>query len=167
MSSLLAGYDLFRILTDEHGNVAFIDQMGLPLSRSDVTWILRVAEQYLETYSDEDIERRWQERVEELDSPSRASVQREARQKAKTAGYVYLISGGGYYKIGKTTNLGDRRKQIGLQLPFEVSLRHAVHTEDIDRLELYWHERFASKRLNGEWFALTAEDVREFESWLP
>jgi hypothetical protein len=161
----LAGYELLQVFADEHGDVAFIDQMGLPLSRHDVNWILRCAEQYLERNSDEDIERRWEQRIEELDNSSLSWAKRETRQKAKTAGYVYLISGGGYYKIGKTTNLQDRRKQIGLQLPFEVSLRHAIQAEDIDRLEIYWHERFAGKRLNGEWFALTAEDVADFESW--
>jgi hypothetical protein len=32
----------------------------------------------------------------------------------------------------------------------------------VDYVEKHWHKRFASKRANGEWFALDGEDIDEF-----
>ncbi|MEM8723329.1 MAG: GIY-YIG nuclease family protein [Cyanobacteria bacterium P01_G01_bin.39] len=76
----------------------------------------------------------------------------------------YLIQGDGYFKIGKTTNLSIRSQQISLQLPFKVTLVHSISTNNIDEAERYWHTKFKSKRLNGEWFALVEGDVAEFLS---
>jgi hypothetical protein len=156
----LLGYELVQMSIDEHGNASIADQMGLPVSRSDAAWILHVVRRYLKLHSEEEIEEERLRRLENLDNTSSISVRKKRR---KSSGYVYLISGGGYYKVGKTTNLQVRQKQIGLKVPFQVSVEHAARTNDIDCLESYWHERFAAKRINGEWFTLTEADIAEFK----
>jgi Meiotically up-regulated gene 113 len=83
-------------------------------------------------------------------------------RKRKKHGFVYLLHGGGYYKIGKTTNLDSRHIAIGRQVPFEIELIHAIETSDISGLERYWHRRFKPGRGRGEWFTLSAEEVTEF-----
>ncbi len=89
--------------------------------------------------------------------------------KAPTAitGYVYLCKHGSRreYKIGRTNNPVRREGEIRLQLPEKLQPVHSIKTDDPAGIESYWHARFAAKRKEGEWFALTADDVRAFKRW--
>jgi hypothetical protein len=80
---------------------------------------------------------------------------------------VYLIKHGKgrEYKIGRTGNPLRREGQVALDLPNEVQPIHYIKTDDPVGIESYWHARFRTKRKRGEWFALTADDVRAFRRW--
>lgn len=81
-------------------------------------------------------------------------------------GSVYLLKGPGHrYKIGRTNAFGRRRRELGIQLPFETRKVHVIETDDPEGVETYWHQRFAAKRINSEWFELQAEDVAAFKRW--
>lgn len=77
-------------------------------------------------------------------------------------GVVYLIRAGRHFKVGRTTSLDRRTRQLAIQLPERAVAVHAIRTDDPAGIERYWHGRFAAQRLNGEWFALTAADVSAF-----
>ena len=78
-------------------------------------------------------------------------------------GDVYLMKSGHHYKIGRSNAAGRRAYELAIQLPERLEMVHAIRTDDAVGIERYWHQRYESKRLNGEWFALSKEDVAAFK----
>lgn len=78
---------------------------------------------------------------------------------------IYLIAGGGYHKIGRTSDLEGRLKTLRTNVPFEIKLL-AFGTrsfqKDCVRSELELHQRFnhARVRERSEWFKLSDEDTK-------
>jgi hypothetical protein len=95
--------------------------------------------------------------------PERKTGDTEKPSKPVIKGHVYLMRSGKYYKIGKSKHVGGREYQIGLKLPEEVKTLHSIVTDDPDGIEAYWHKRFEEKRAEGEWFALTSDDIKAFK----
>lgn len=65
-----------------------------------------------------------------------------------------LTDNSGLYKIGSTTNLNERLKQLSIGNP-NIQLCFYLKC-DVERI---LHDKFASKRVKGEWFKLTKEDL--------
>lgn len=80
-------------------------------------------------------------------------------------GFIYILQAGRWFKIGRTTDLGRRLKELRIQLPFKASLVYAAEVPQVKGCEQILHELFAKRRLNGEWFALTDADWRILEAW--
>jgi hypothetical protein len=78
-------------------------------------------------------------------------------------GYVYLARMGKHYKIGRTASVGRREYELAIQLPQKLALIHTITTDDPVGIEAYWHKRFEGRRGNGEWFELSAQDVKAFK----
>lgn len=98
----------------------------------------------------------------------RAAVDEDIAVETNTReGFVYMgllkIGKGRRYKIGKTNLVERRSNELSLQLPEKMALVHYINTDDIDGIEKYWHERFAQKNTNGEWFDLDSGDIKAFK----
>lgn len=94
--------------------------------------------------------------------------QREPKKpRVPRKGWIYVIGGNGYCKIGQTNDLKARMKAFDTKLPFPVTLIHTIPTEDMGAAEKRLHTHFKDKRAGGEWFALDEQDLawlKELES---
>ena len=77
----------------------------------------------------------------------------------KNPGFVYVLKGDRYYKIGRTIQLSKRLSQISPLLPFEVSMVGIIPAYDHHAAEAELHRMYADKRTNGEWFLLNDKDI--------
>ena len=84
-------------------------------------------------------------------------------ESASKTGHVYLLKHGKEYKIGKSTDASRRYKEIRTQMPYMTEEVHVIETDDPKGIEAYWHNRFKDKKLKGEWFKLSAADVKAFK----
>jgi len=78
-------------------------------------------------------------------------------------GYVYLMQFGKEYKIGTSNNVERRFRELKTQMPYEGKIIHTIVTGDPEGIEAYWHQYFNDKRLKGEWFKLSARDIKYFK----
>lgn len=104
--------------------------------------------------------------VAELCSPHVKDVRPEPANEPTPSvedyGHIYLIKSGRYHKIGRTSSLGRRERELAIQLPERAETIHTIATDDPSGIEAYWHRRFADRRKNGEWFELSAADIKAF-----
>ncbi|EGA90446.1 hypothetical protein GPDM_05446 [Planococcus donghaensis MPA1U2] len=79
----------------------------------------------------------------------------------KAPGYVYFVQEHmtGSFKIGKTKHIDKKMNVFNVKLPFENKLIFLIKSADYHQTELAFHEYFSDKRLEGEWFNLTREDL--------
>lgn len=76
-----------------------------------------------------------------------------------TAGFAYLIAGpDGLFKIGRSVKPDKRVRQIAPKR-FDLRLLFAIPTANPESLEGWLHQAFAHRRVKGEWFRLTEEEV--------
>jgi len=99
------------------------------------------------------------DRCLELLEEIRKVLEEDATPGAKD-GWVYILQlDGKACKIGRTTKLDDRIRNLGTKLPYEPELIHTIETNDIHWAERHLHRFFQNKRIRGEWFNLTEEDI--------
>jgi hypothetical protein len=80
------------------------------------------------------------------------------------AGFVYVIHGGGYYKIGRTVDPYTRLTPMMARAPFPFEALLLIPTSNMAQTERELHRTYAAQRTRGEWFNLTDADIAEIRS---
>lgn len=90
----------------------------------------------------------------------------EKEPKLKKSGHIYIMECGGKYKIGNSKNVEKRKKQLDNR-PFPVSIIYKSPViEEVYDIETMLHDVYKAKRISGEWFDLTDEDITEIKNYL-
>ena len=78
--------------------------------------------------------------------------------------YVYLVKGTHKgitrYKIGKANNVNDRIKRFEVKIPFDIDLEFSFLVKNSFEFESMLHRQYDKKRLSGEWFDLSEDDIK-------
>lgn len=83
-------------------------------------------------------------------------------------GYVYLVDSQiGVWKIGRSSVPVKRISKLDVVLPYDLEVSALIETKDMYSLESRLHDMYASKRVKGEWFKLTTEDIEYIKSLEP
>jgi len=89
----------------------------------------------------------------------------EAIPYSRYNGYVYIVwSDRQLYKIGRTNDVRRRMRELAKRGETGLRIVHTLQAQDMIQMEAYLHQRFASKRVTGEWYALAGEDVEYIKS---
>ena len=130
---------------------------GLMLSRADWIRFKRWIDTYYACVSDE-----------EIDAYNEVAAKRNAAKAQGSygdeddgLGYIYLLSSSvpNTYKIGKAIDVENRLKGHLRNYPIEIRIEHTVWVHNRTKAETYLLKLFADKKLQGEWFQLTHDDV--------
>lgn len=79
--------------------------------------------------------------------------------------FVYLLKAGhDLFKIGVSSSVSDRVKQLQTANPHPIEIIHYVESRDFLGLESHLHGAMQSKRASGEWFRLSPIDVETVRS---
>lgn len=78
--------------------------------------------------------------------------------------FVYLISGGDLTKIGITKNPTFRLNKLRLASPIPLTLIYSFRSKNARQTEIELHCIFRDKRLHGEWFTLSDDDIQSIKS---
>jgi hypothetical protein len=79
------------------------------------------------------------------------------------SGYIYLFSAVGtdHFKIGKTCDVKTRLEDLQTGSPVKIRYVYHVYVDDANKTESRLHHSFSKKRLVGEWFRFSSQEVKE------
>lgn len=112
----------------------------------------------------EDAARRAEQACLEADA-RRTDVQAEILRRSSFTTFVYVMEDtrNGAFKIGHSRTPGKRERTLQSEVP-ETALRFSIPANEEHEKAL--HARFAHRRIRGEWFELSAQDLVDVVSFL-
>ena len=154
-------HDFYRVatlrvtFTDDNG-FCLVDDGGFLVTLYELTEILTAIKPFYDDVPDRDITHY---NDQHFRSQRDSKVVSKPKRTVGPGNYVYVLKAGPYYKIGVSSNVDKRIKQLSALPPFDLELVCLLQPDDMYTLERELHIRFAEKRKRGEWFTLDDTDV--------
>jgi hypothetical protein len=100
-----------------------------------------------------------------IEEEQRTLADLETLRKSRFQTFVYLMEDArnGAFKIGRSRSPGKRERTLQSEAP-GITLRFSIPADEAD--ERHLQVQFASKRLRGEWFSLTPDDLLQVIQFL-
>ena len=134
-----------------------------PSKHPRYAWVLRLCDGSSKFFQSEGLASAWCMNNNVVLKPASARSNRP-HYKSVTAGYIYLIQGGGLVKVGYTTNdPAEWLKSLQVGSPVHLGLAYSESFEDVVRLERAVHDELFKLGFweRGEWFKCDPDEVIE------
>jgi len=89
-------------------------------------------------------------------------------QPRRDEGYIYIVhcKDSANYKIGKSTQPTYRVKSHQTSCPYELELEYHISVLNMTDVEHVVHGLYESKRVRGEWYELSEDDIEQIKAVL-
>lgn len=95
---------------------------------------------------------------------SKIGIMQQTKSTKVRLGFVYLIQSENLLtKIGSSRNVHQRFKDLLCGCPVEIIVTHTLESENYIKIEAILHKRYDKKRIRGEWFNLSSQDIADIE----
>ncbi len=165
VNALLHGQTWTFVEDAESGGVIALDRSGLVMDGDRAQALFEGVLRFVNYYGADNILTSNLARSEEADHVSEQAIQAIKSVLRRQTGVVYLLKEpNGLIKIGMSTRSAeDRLAEFQPKLPFETDLIHVINCDNPLSVEAALHAQYGDKRIRGEWFALTAEDLENIK----
>ena len=102
----------------------------------------------------------------ETDPSKLESIIQSPAPKGPQPGYVNIIQEhmNGWFKIVSSTTIDKSLNVFNVKQPFDYHLVYLIKSGDVQSTKKAFHDHFASKQLQGEWYDFSSEDVAWIKS---
>lgn len=148
----LIGLDVFdteEILINKIGYEPYIQLNALLAIKSKIDASIQFA-------LNNDINDLNKQHIEDWYKQQEARPKRKEKKDKRTNIYLMVDHNTGFYKIGRSKSPLKREKTLQSEKP---TIELIAHWESVESHENWLHQKFENKRIRGEWFALSQEDV--------
>ena len=102
-------------------------------------------------------------RLDQSMTGNKAMRQVIASVKNDQEGYVYIISSNYGCKIGKSKDYDSRLRKFDVEFPFNFNVLRVYKVRDRHETESFLHNLYQDKKLNGEWFEISIDDINKID----
>lgn len=117
---------------------------------SDVQELITDLMDYCENYTDTEIEQINQQIIKQTNECIGNCKSNKTSKKSKS-GYIYVLQCADKYKIGYSTNVEQRIRQLDTR-PFKLNLLLKCYSDKAYDIEQELHKQLIEFRLEGEWY---------------